>query len=159
MWTCRIHKCSICMHLSGCKAMRFIGAISVAWSVRAGQLAAGGVASVWRSWVRSPPGPRLFIGSFVGLYAFPCARASKLNQQICNVTASIEYEKILACFLNRWFDLQMTPPYRKRRLHSGDFATLKLNLYVPRNFASMVFVQINSRMHHSEVTQIKELSF
>ena len=34
------------------------GAISVAWSVRAGQLAAGGVASVWRSWVRSPPGPR-----------------------------------------------------------------------------------------------------
>ena len=26
--------------------------------VRAGQLAAGGVASVWRSWVRSPPGPR-----------------------------------------------------------------------------------------------------
>ena len=37
----------------------------------------------WRSWVRSPPGPRLFIGSFVGLYAFPCARASKLNQQIC----------------------------------------------------------------------------
>ena len=24
-----------------------------------------------------------FIGSFVGLYAFPCARASKLNQQIC----------------------------------------------------------------------------
>ena len=36
----------------------FFGAISVAWSVRAGQLAAGGVASVWRSWVRSPPGPR-----------------------------------------------------------------------------------------------------
>ena len=36
----------------------FIDAISVAWSVRAGQLAAGGVASVWRSWVRSPPGPR-----------------------------------------------------------------------------------------------------
>ena len=34
----------------------FFGAISVAWSVRAGQL--GGVASVWRSWVRSPPGPR-----------------------------------------------------------------------------------------------------
>ena len=52
-------------------------------SVRAGQLAAGGVASVWRSWVRSPPGPRQFIYSFVGLYAFPCARASKLNQQIC----------------------------------------------------------------------------
>ena len=25
----------------------------------------------------------VFIGSFVGLYAFPCARASKLNQQIC----------------------------------------------------------------------------
>ena len=56
---------------------------SVAWSERAGQLAAGGVALVWRSWVRSPPGPRSFIGSFVGLYAFPCARASKLNQQIC----------------------------------------------------------------------------
>ena len=36
----------------------FFGAISVAWSVRTGQLAAGGVASVWRSWVRSPPGPR-----------------------------------------------------------------------------------------------------
>ena len=36
----------------------FFDAISVAWSVRAGQLAAGGVASVWRSWVRSPPGPR-----------------------------------------------------------------------------------------------------
>ena len=36
----------------------FFGAISVAWSVRAGQLAAGGVASVRRSWVRSPPGPR-----------------------------------------------------------------------------------------------------
>ena len=36
----------------------FFGAISVAWSVRARQLAAGGVASVWRSWVRSPPGPR-----------------------------------------------------------------------------------------------------
>ena len=49
------------------------------WSVRAGQLAAGGVASVWRSWVWSPPGPRQCIGSFVGLYAFPCARASKLN--------------------------------------------------------------------------------
>ena len=32
--------------------------ISVAWSDRAGQLAAGGIASVWRSWVRSPPGPR-----------------------------------------------------------------------------------------------------
>ena len=38
--------------------LRFFGAISVAWSVRAGQLAAGGVASVWRSWVRSPSGPR-----------------------------------------------------------------------------------------------------
>ena len=36
----------------------FFGAISVAWRVRAGQLAAGGVASVWRSWVRSLPGPR-----------------------------------------------------------------------------------------------------
>ena len=35
-----------------------IDAISVAWSVRAGQLAAGGVVSVWRAWVRSPPGPR-----------------------------------------------------------------------------------------------------
>ena len=31
----------------------------------------------------SPPGPRQFIGSFVGFYAFPCARASNLNQQIC----------------------------------------------------------------------------
>ena len=38
----------------------------------AGKLEAGGVASVWKSWVRSS----------VGLYAFPCARASKLNQQI-----------------------------------------------------------------------------
>ena len=36
----------------------FFGAISVAWSIRAWQLAAEGVASVWRSWVRSPPGPR-----------------------------------------------------------------------------------------------------
>ena len=42
-------------HVSG---VAFFDAISVAWSVRAGQLAAGGVASVWRSWVRSPPGPR-----------------------------------------------------------------------------------------------------
>ena len=42
-------------HVNG---VAFFGAISVAWSVRAGQLAAGGVASVWRSWVRSPPGPR-----------------------------------------------------------------------------------------------------
>ena len=33
------------------------------YSERAGQLTAGGVASVWRSWLRSPPGPRLFIGS------------------------------------------------------------------------------------------------
>ena len=33
----------------------FFAAISVAWSKRAGQLAAGGVASVMRSWVRSPP--------------------------------------------------------------------------------------------------------
>ena len=47
-----------------------------------GQLAAGGVASVWRSWVQSPPGPRWFIGSFVGLCAFPCARLSKLNHQL-----------------------------------------------------------------------------
>ena len=36
----------------------FFDTISVAWSDRAGQLSAGGVASVWRSWVRSPPGPR-----------------------------------------------------------------------------------------------------
>ena len=36
----------------------FFYTISVAWSVRAGQLAADGVASVWRTWVRSPPGPR-----------------------------------------------------------------------------------------------------
>ena len=36
----------------------FFYAISVAWSLRAGQLAAGGVASVWRSWVRSPSGQR-----------------------------------------------------------------------------------------------------
>ena len=57
--------------------------ISVAWSERAGQLAAGGVASVRRSWVQSPPGPWWFIGFFVGLYAFPCARASNLSQQIC----------------------------------------------------------------------------
>ena len=47
-------KCSL-GHVIG---VAFFGAISVAWSVRAGQLAAGGVASVWRSWVRSPPGPR-----------------------------------------------------------------------------------------------------
>ena len=36
----------------------FIDTISVAWSERAGQLAAGGVASVWSSWERSPPDPR-----------------------------------------------------------------------------------------------------
>ena len=36
----------------------FLDAISVAWSVCAGQLAAGGVSSVWRSWVRSLPGSR-----------------------------------------------------------------------------------------------------
>ena len=36
----------------------FFDTISVAWSERAGQLVAGGVAPVWRSWVRSPPGPR-----------------------------------------------------------------------------------------------------
>ena len=35
----------------------FFYAISVAWRERAIQLAAGGVASVWRSWVRSQPGP------------------------------------------------------------------------------------------------------
>ena len=73
-------------HVSG---IVFFDTISVTWSVRAGQLAAGGVVSVWRSWVRSPPGPRWFIGSFVGLYAFPCARASKLNQQICIVDAHV----------------------------------------------------------------------
>ena len=32
--------------------------ITVAWSERAGKLAAGGVASVWKWWVRSPLGPR-----------------------------------------------------------------------------------------------------
>ena len=36
----------------------FFYVISVEWSARAGQLAAGGVALVWRSWVRSPQGPR-----------------------------------------------------------------------------------------------------
>ena len=75
---CSRQRCD-CLYRIG---VAFFYAISVAWSVRTGQLAAGGVASVWRSWVRSPPGPRWFIGSFVGLYAFPCARASKLNQQI-----------------------------------------------------------------------------
>ena len=52
------------------------------WNDSAGQLAGGSVASVWRDWVRSPLGPRLFVGSFSGLKAFPCARVSKLNQQI-----------------------------------------------------------------------------
>ena len=50
---CSVVQCSH-GHVIG---VAFLGAISVAWSVRAGQLAAGGVASVWRSWVRSPPGP------------------------------------------------------------------------------------------------------
>ena len=52
--------------------------ISVQWSDRTGQLEAGGIASVWRSWVQSPPGPRWFFGSFVGLYAFPCT-----NKNLC----------------------------------------------------------------------------
>ena len=30
-----------------------------------------------------PAGSMIIFGSFVGLYAFPCARASKLNRQIC----------------------------------------------------------------------------
>ena len=30
-----------------------------------------------------PPGPRQFFGAFVGLYVLSCARAPKLNQQIC----------------------------------------------------------------------------
>ena len=48
--------------------------ISAAWSERAGQLAAGGVASVWRSWARP----------CVGLYASPCARASESrNKYVC----------------------------------------------------------------------------
>ena len=52
----RIVSCPVSLGLS--LELRFFLAISVAWSVRAGQLAAGGVASVWRSWVWSPPGPR-----------------------------------------------------------------------------------------------------
>ena len=36
----------------------FFDTISVAWSDCAGQLAAGGVASVWRMWVQSLPGPQ-----------------------------------------------------------------------------------------------------
>ena len=35
----------------------FFYTISVAWINHAGQLAAGGVASVWRSWVQSPAPP------------------------------------------------------------------------------------------------------
>ena len=65
----------------------FFYTISVAWNDCAGQLAAGGVVSVWRLWVQSLPGPRWFIRSFVGLYAFPWARASKLNQEICILPA------------------------------------------------------------------------
>ena len=37
-------------------------------------------------YVRSPPGPRYFIDSCVGLYVFPCARASHLNKYVwCTV--------------------------------------------------------------------------
>ena len=44
----------------------FLETISVAWNKCAGQLAAGGVALVWRYRVRSPMGPQYFIGSFLG---------------------------------------------------------------------------------------------
>ena len=50
--------------------------------------------SVWRSWIQSQPGPQWFIGSFVGLYVFPCARASKLNQQICISPAPVRSSKL-----------------------------------------------------------------
>ena len=46
--------------------------ISVACSEHAGQLAALGVASVWSSWVRSPPGPR-YLSVPLWVYVFPCA--------------------------------------------------------------------------------------
>ena len=52
----------------------------LAWSEWAGQLSAVGVASVRSSRVQPPPGPRQFIGSFVGLYSFLSARASQLSQ-------------------------------------------------------------------------------
>ena len=72
----------------------FCDTIWVAWSERDGQQAASGVASVWRSWVRSPPGPRLFIDSYVGWYAFPCARASKSNQTNMYIASARAHFKI-----------------------------------------------------------------
>ena len=47
------------------------GTISVAWNEYVGQMAAGDVASVWGLRVRSPIGPRQFLGSFVGYMHFP----------------------------------------------------------------------------------------
>ena len=38
-----------------------------------------------------PAGSTIIYRSFVGLYAFPCARASKLNQQICTWHISLDY--------------------------------------------------------------------
>ena len=54
---CQLPSAASVMSLGLC----FFYTISLAWSERVGQVAAGGVvsvASVWRSWVRSPPGPR-----------------------------------------------------------------------------------------------------
>ena len=60
----------------------FIDIISVAWCERAGPLAAGGVVSVWGSWVLSHRvHDNLSVPLWV-LYAFPCTKASKWNQHI-----------------------------------------------------------------------------
>ena len=63
-----------------------------------------GVASVW---VRSPPGPRKFIDSFVGLYGFPYARPSKLNQHICISPAPGRNSKLTQV-------LKLTPVHSRR---------------------------------------------
>ena len=84
----------------------FFHTISVARSERAGQLTAGGVVSGWRWWVRSPLGPRWFIGSYVGLYAFSCTRASKLIQQICIA----RYRSKFKINTHRWWEWHMRIP-------------------------------------------------
>ena len=50
--------CQLSSAASGMSLGLCFDTISLAWSERVGQLAAGGVASVWRSWVQSSPGPR-----------------------------------------------------------------------------------------------------
>ena len=74
-WYIGAYVCMLCPQMISCH-------------LRKAQISAGGVASVCRSWVQSPPSPRWLIGSFVGYYAFLCAKAPKLKkQQICKSPA------------------------------------------------------------------------